>query len=370
MVSYDDCGASAKVEDFCIVYREMRRKPIFDADIRHIYEETAGSLAADRQTRTLPVVLAEFVFIGGWVISLVKATSSEPNPTNWINVEAQSIAISALFLWVTSAVVIASVIGASQTEDAVPRILHAMEYHLAAFRDERVRRPSIEARIETEWCRRSIDRAINGGTYAWRPIKWAESWTDSGVHVYALFTYTTIGTLVVGSSFFVSALLSYLVSPRGFNCRHIPEALILIIWLLSTVVEIICERCLDRKLFWAIFWKDTLSALCSIAIILLVQWGIMNRCSCWSGWGSTGLHLPQMPEVKPELMYFIRHIAPWIVTVAVAFHFIFCAGIVWKYWDAVRVYVQRDDGVSNLGWENRRREKSRVHVSEHELESQ
>ncbi|KAF1849773.1 uncharacterized protein K460DRAFT_360626 [Cucurbitaria berberidis CBS 394.84] len=361
MASYDECGASAKIENFCTTYREMRGKPSFDSEIRHIYEETAGSLAADRQTRTLPVVIAELFFIGGWVISLVKAASSEPNPTNWVNVEAQSIAISALFLWVTSAVVIASVIGASQTEDAVPRILHAFEYHISAFLGGRARRPSIQERIETTWCRKSIDRAVHGGTYSWRPTKWKEDWPKSSV----LFAYAAIGTILVSSSFFISALLSYLVSPKGFNCRHIPEAMVLAIWLLSSVIEIICERYLNRRLFWVIFWKDTLCALSNIAIIIVVQWGIMNRCSCWSGWGSTGLHLPQMPDVKPELMFFIRHIAPWIVLGAVVFHLVFCAVVIWKYWDAVRVYIQRDDGVSNLGWENRRRDKSNTYVSEH-----
>jgi hypothetical protein len=104
-----------------------------DNRIRHIYEETAGSLASDRQTRILPVVLAELVFIGGWVISLIKAASSEPNPTNWVNVEAQSIAISALYLWITSTVVIASLIGASQSEDSIPRILHGFEYQMKAL---------------------------------------------------------------------------------------------------------------------------------------------------------------------------------------------------------------------------------------------
>lgn len=29
----------------------------------------------------------------------------------------------------------------------------------------------------------------------------------------------------------------------------------------------------------------------------------------------------------------------------------FCAVVLWKYWEAVRTYIQRDDGSSNLGWE-------------------
>lgn len=57
-----------------------------------------------------------------------------------------------------------------------------------------------------------------------------------------------------------------------------------------------------------------------------------------------------MPEVKAELMFFIRHIAPWIVFAALMFHFLFCAAVMWKYWDAIRVFIQRDDGLSNRIW--------------------
>jgi hypothetical protein len=205
----------------------MTRKRNFDGDIRHIYEETAGSLSADRQTRTLPVVLAELFFVGGWVISLIKAASSEPGPTNWVNVEAQSIAISALYLWVTSTVVIASLIGASQTEDAIPRILHALEYQLTTFQSEAARRPSIAERMEISWCKRTIDRAVNGGTYSWRPLKWTTGYESTRkISTTALIAISSVAATFVGCSFFISATLSYLVSPRGFNCRHIPESIV------------------------------------------------------------------------------------------------------------------------------------------------
>jgi hypothetical protein len=203
----------------------MTQRPEFDDEIRHIYEETAGSLAADRQTKTLPVALAELFFVGGWVISLIKAASSEPGPTNWVNVEAQSIAISALYLWVTSTVVVASLIGASQTEDAIPRILHALEFQLDTFQDKPVRRPSIAQRTETAWCKRSRARAMAGGTYSWRPMKW-RSGKAGGVNKRALLVYSSIGVMFVGCSFFIAATLSYLVSPRGLSCRHIPESIV------------------------------------------------------------------------------------------------------------------------------------------------
>jgi hypothetical protein len=57
-----------------------------------------------------------------------------------------------------------------------------------------------------------------------------------------------------------------------------------------------------------------------------------------------------LPAVKKDLMFFIRHIAPWIVFAALTFHLLFCAVVMWKYWDAIRVFIQRDDGLSNRPW--------------------
>jgi hypothetical protein len=122
-------------------------------------------------------------------------------------------------------------------------------------------------------------------------------------------------------------------------------------WMLSFLFEVVAERLLaGERLFWTVFWKDTVCALSNIAIIVVVQWGILNRPACWSIWGTTGLYLPQMPEVTRELMYFIRQVAPGIVFAALMFHFFFCVAVICRYWDAVRVFVQRDDGLSNISW--------------------
>jgi hypothetical protein len=75
-------------------------------ELQYMYEETAYSLASDRSTKSLPVFFAETIFIGGWILALLKAASSDPSPSNWVPVEAHSVAFSGLYLWVTSAVII------------------------------------------------------------------------------------------------------------------------------------------------------------------------------------------------------------------------------------------------------------------------
>ena len=95
-------------------------------------------------------------------------------------------------------------------------------------------------------------------------------------------------------------------------------------------------------------------AIANIGIVFITQWGILHRCSCWSMWGFTGLNLPQSPEVKKELMDIIRKKAPLIVCLSILFQLLFCAAVGWKFWDAFRVFVQRDDGASNLSVGTRR----------------
>jgi hypothetical protein len=141
-----------------------------------------------------------------------------------------------------------------------------------------------------------------------------------------------------------------------------------VLWVLSFALGACLERWLKKWVFRAVFIKDTFIALANIGIVMITQWGIMNRCSCWAQWGRTGLHLPQMPEVKPELMHMTRHIAPWLVVASILVQMIICAAVLWWYWDAVRVYIQRDDGMSNLAWQRRKYDRMTVLQAEVELE--
>lgn len=200
-----------------------RKHPAFETEIHHIYEETANSLAADRATKSLPVFVAEIFFVGGWLIALLKAASSEPSSTNWPNIEVHSVAFSGMYLWITSAVVLGSVIGASQTEGSIPRLLQAFEYDLTQVQGQRSRRPSATYREESEWCRTGQERAIHGGLNNWRPRKWSSRQRSLDITNWNLASFVAVAVVALGASYLTAILLSYFVPPRGFNCRHIPQ---------------------------------------------------------------------------------------------------------------------------------------------------
>ena len=96
--------------------------------------QTARALAADRSTKLLPVIVAHIIFIGAIGIAIGKtasaAESGASSDTVFINVEAHGIAFSALYFWIIPAVFLSSVIGVSQTEAAIPRILRRFQIDL------------------------------------------------------------------------------------------------------------------------------------------------------------------------------------------------------------------------------------------------
>ena len=85
---------------------------------------TAQALAADRATKFLPIIVAQIFFVGTIGIAFGRAptASSGPSPQTFVNIEAHSIAFSALYFWILPAVFLGSIIGVSQTENALPRI--------------------------------------------------------------------------------------------------------------------------------------------------------------------------------------------------------------------------------------------------------
>ena len=132
--------------------------------------EIGESLAADRATKCLPIVVALAFFIGLVVMALVRtqgAVDSEGDRGSiFINLEVHNIAFSALFFWVIPAVILASTIGVSQTEERIRRILRRFHRDLKRKCKELVvERKQLESFVGSEW-----DRVFDGGMYSWRPL--------------------------------------------------------------------------------------------------------------------------------------------------------------------------------------------------------
>ncbi len=86
--------------------------------------DTASALAADRASNFLPVQCL-FIATVGIAVGRTKLSASGLSPSVFINVEAYSIAFSALYLYIVSTVILGSIIGVSQTESSNSRLLNS-----------------------------------------------------------------------------------------------------------------------------------------------------------------------------------------------------------------------------------------------------
>src|SRR5215471_15560417 len=91
--------------------------------------EKASALAADRATTLLPVAAAQVIFILSYAVAYYKTFSGASAVDNWWSVEIHSIGFSLTFTWVIVAVLLGSLIGVSQSEQAISRILNRLGDH-------------------------------------------------------------------------------------------------------------------------------------------------------------------------------------------------------------------------------------------------
>lgn len=307
---------------------------------------TANTLAADRSTKFLPIIVAQCFFVGGIAIAIAKITSNTSSTSFFINVEAHSIAFSALYFWILPAVFLSSVIGVSQTQDAIPRILRQFQEGL-----ER-KLLTLSPMFPNHVLDRENMRIVNGGIYSWQPDQ---------AHVYkskrALPTLqrNLLPVLIVVGGTVTAMLVSGYVPPEGWQPRHCAYAFILLTWILSSSLTYFFKRYSQsysyniKWPFWCTFLKDMLATIATMGCIFFIQFGVFNRCDSYTRWGKAGLALPEMPDVAAILDYRINVVYPAIVFVSIGLQmFIIPFTIAISYRHALLVFLQRDNENSSF----------------------
>lgn len=286
-----------------------------------------------------------------------------------IRFEAYSIAFTAQYLWIVPAVFLGSIIGVSQTEATIPRIFNRFQTDLG----NSPRAESIDQLNGACFTDDKQSRIFRGGVYSWQPWKWQREYEDVPTVSIAnpdtrleyrnhqrparrcrTQLHTFSAHLIVISGTLTGAIISSFVPPDGFNCRHIVLLCIWAAWVLSACLDILLNTIspVRRKcLFWSTVAKDALLTSFTMGCVVSTQFGILNRCSCSSLFGRTGVMLPQIPEVASVLRYRLGTLYPAVTFCCVAIEVVVVPLFVWWwYGDALRVYVQCDDGTSNAPW--------------------
>ena len=145
--------------------------------LRALIIEVSEELAADKVTKILPTAVALILFILTIAVSFLKTRAavggSGLNVSTFIGVEAHSIAFSALYFWIIPAVFLGSVIGTSQSEHSIPRILKRFHIDLPKrFSDDGNDGEVNEMTGRLGACLRGEtgvdERVYTGGIYTWR----------------------------------------------------------------------------------------------------------------------------------------------------------------------------------------------------------
>ncbi|KAK3986973.1 hypothetical protein QBC44DRAFT_401412, partial [Cladorrhinum sp. PSN332] len=325
------------------LYLEEESNERFMAVMRH-FDVTAESLASDRATYILPIFIALFAFIASIGAAYWRIVGSPPEPGLWINVEAYSIAMSAPFLYVVPAVFLGGVVGVSQTERSVPRELNKLRLNLEQEGWLNEKDDLLFPRVKNNTAN-IFHRIYHGGMYSWRPdLLLPGRLSSTWPHILLAF-------LIVFFSIFVAGWISYQVPPEGFDCRNAGQASLFGVWLLSFVFDYVLTIFMVRlgcngknAGYWyeITFVKEVIMGTSAILVILLVQFGIFNRCDCFTLWGKVPLALPEIPEVAAVLMHRIAFEWPAVTFGWIGIEMVFCV-VIWRvYQDAFDVYNQED----------------------------
>lgn len=352
---------------------------------------TGRALAADRSTKFLPIVVAQIFFIATVGIAIFRTAASagghSRSDTVFVNLEIYSIAKSAQYFWIIPAVFLSSVIGVSQTEAAIPRILRRFQLDL----------DRVNASQKVQMPNKCLDddhgRIFKGGIYSWQPLPSSKplkatqlsvatagyerlnessapatsasnmpvAWeapptgdgrsrpSDNG-HVLFPYPIMVLGTLT-------GMLVCAFVPPEGWSCRQWGEILICIAWLLSAQIDVLFKHQWgsdprgDGTLLWMTFVKDLVFTAATMGGVVVTQIGVYNRCSCYTRWGATGLALPEQPDLAITLLDRLNTLYPAIIFTSIVIQLVLVPLYLCKrYPDAVRVYLQRDDRKSNAPW--------------------
>jgi len=331
-------------------------------ELMRVVRQTGRALAADRSTKFLPIIVAQIIFIGAVAIALFRTIASAGDnaqgDTLYDKLQAHSIAFSAQYFWIIPAVFLSSIIGVSQTEAAIPRILRRFQGDLDGLNLPEDHPGQLQRIQMPNDCLGDVQRRIlQGGVYSWQPSSSTSNTSQprpaDNSHALLPYPILLLGTVT-------GMLLSALVPPDGLNCRHFGEISMCTAWIVSAPVDILLNRLwplADKQpvgsnrstiVLWVTIVKDFVITFATLVGVVVMQIGVFNRCSCYTRWGRVGLTLLERPDVAATLIHRLNTVYPAITFTSIGIELVifplyFCI----RYRDALRVFVQRDDRQSN-----------------------
>lgn len=192
----------------------------------------------------------------------------------------------------------------------MPRILAALDEHVpfaTRHHGQYDSDPEGPAQQFPRFLPNITDRVWNGGMPSHRPEKWIISTLGSEPASCRAIAARKTGWICLASFLIVfqgtisAWILSALVPPEGMGCRQFAESFMILIWIASFSIQYLIAKLAARKKdkTWAwrlVFLKDLAMSLGIIAVILVTQWGYLNRSGT-----SSGLKPTRPPKITPKI---------------------------------------------------------------------
>jgi hypothetical protein len=136
------------------------------------------------------------------------------------------------------------------------------------------------------------ERAWKGGMPSQRPDRWAsfdpENLSCRAKTARRSWFHQTMAFSIVLSGTIWAWFLSASVPPEIFSCRQIAQSSAFWIWLPSFALQYLVVRWVGtratriKSAMWILFIKDSIFSAAIVGMIILTQWGMMNRSGQYS----------------------------------------------------------------------------------------
>ncbi|KAK3940283.1 hypothetical protein QBC46DRAFT_354278 [Diplogelasinospora grovesii] len=238
----------------------------------------AYGLAADRQTKFLPVVGSICLFIGTVGVAYAKLAVSKYNPDSPWHIEIWSIAFSLTVIWAIPAALLGCVVGVPQSEVSA-RVLYQLRMAVPALHST----PAVmtaEDVADVRFTEEGFEQGLKSGCLpSWRFNRhthrggWDRIHTASDMTSERAWRLDLLAIVIVLSGCGGAIWLSWRVPPEGPNCRVWSEISIGGVYIFSFLGDLLISTLpgtatAKKRLHWSMA-KDVVATIALTLVILL-----------------------------------------------------------------------------------------------------
>ncbi|KAJ4178811.1 hypothetical protein NW755_012926 [Fusarium falciforme] len=319
------------------------------------FKAAALALAADRGSNFWAVGVAIFGFSMAVMLKYVYIDAESFDVAKPQHIDIWSLSSSMTMVHIVPNVLLASIISVQQSPHTARRSLAQFEESLLGQVADDVR-----DRMQTNWAQRDPDQQIsNGAIPNWRPDR---QYARPPRQLNAPSTFwrrvlDVVAFLIVTTGSAGAILLSAAVPPEGLNCRTVIKLIMVSIYVVKYAAQLLVNRMGDPSnpmKMYVTGTMDAISVLLFAFIIFSTQTGILNRAGCYRQCKDGGECAIYPASVTWGVVQKrLRGMYPGILFGFLGMQLIFCAGLLYVFREARKVFLQDDEPLAESEGEGR-----------------